>query len=146
MRKDYEQEIRDAAIPSREDAASDTDAIGSRWPGSTTTAKVNVSAVLLVLFLNSPEYWGPLLPWWDIAALDYMAQGLLITTAVIWARYAPSLALAAVFGIARTGCAAIWPNASSTNAAICDQQTGLPLTLGVVSIVALAATWKHRRE
>lgn len=103
-------------------------------------AEVNVLALIAVLMLNASEFWRPLTPW-DTWHADYMAQGVLIALAPFWARHWAAATVAVIFGIARTGCAALWPEASDPNGSICDRQTGLPITVGLLA----AALWALER-
>lgn len=104
-------------------------------------AEVKPLLAAWILTLSMPEAWVWLTPWWDIWAADQVATGLLVTTlGVICGRLCSWIAggLAVAFGIARTSCVGLWPNASDASGSICDLQTGLPLTVGVI-VLALAA-------
>lgn len=106
---------------------------------------MSIAALVVVLVLNLPEYWRALTPW-NIWSADYIAQGAFVALAPWWTRYPAVCVLGVTCGLLRTGCEAIWPNASDPGGSICDAQTGLPLTLGVTSLAALYVAWRYRRE
>lgn len=93
----------------------------------------------LILILSSPEAWHSWLGI-DVWAADQIGQGLLVCTlaACVWIHNKPAAILAGVFGISRTSCVAIWPNASDAAGSICDAQTGIPLTVGVLAVALYA--------
>lgn len=100
----------------------------------------SLAALVLVLLLNLSEYWHKATPW-DVWAADKVAQGLLVASAPFWARHRGAAGMALVFGVARAGCTAMWPDASDAGGSICDAQTGLPLTIGLLG----AACWTAGR-
>jgi hypothetical protein len=95
--------------------------------------------VAWVIALSMPEAWAWMTPY-DLWASDQIAVGVLIATlgACAW-RVSPFAAICAVvIGMARTSCVAIWPTASDAAGSICDAQTGMPLTVGVLAMALYA--------
>lgn len=103
-------------------------------------------ALAVLLVLSMPESWAGLTPF-DVWAVDQIAQGLLIAmlAALSW-RWCRVLAFSGVvFGLARSGCTAAWPDAADPHGSICDAQTGIPLTVAVLGL-ALFFVGRMTRE
>jgi hypothetical protein len=100
---------------------------------------VKALPVVLVLMLCMPEFWVRL-TWYDIWAADQIAVGLLVAllAASCYRRWPTAATLAFVFGVGRSACTTVWPDASDAQGSICDSQTGLPLTLAVLTAALLA--------
>lgn len=98
---------------------------------------------MLVVMLNMSEAW---MPFYDVWAADQVCVGLMVATAPFWARHKAAAGFAVVFGTARAGCTAVWPNASDTGGSICDMQSGLPLTVGVLALALQALERMRHRE
>lgn len=100
--------------------------------------------MVVVLLLGMPEFWHRLTPY-DVWAADQIAVGLLVLllAAMSYRMTRDRLVrlasrVAAVLGVGRSACTAVWPNASDAQGSICDSQLGLPLTLALLVLTLLA--------
>lgn len=93
-------------------------------------------ACFFALLLCFPEVWSQWTPY-DVWAADQIGLGLLLAMcgALLWRRHLALSCVLLIFGFARTGCVAAWPEASDAAGSICDAQTGLPLTVGVLGVL-----------
>jgi hypothetical protein len=109
-------------------------------PRASAEEQMKLLQMALVLILCMPEFWYQVTPY-DIWAADQIAQGALISLLGIMLflqnKYAAAAAI--VFGLGRSACVGIWPESSDSAGSICDMQTGLPLTVGVIAIALWVA-------